>query len=59
MQDIDLGGGPMETDAPKAKVHKGKGITTIILDFDDSNDDIFYEEAENVVLLVLPSPQLM
>ena len=49
----------METDAPKAKVHKGKGITTIILDFDDSNDDIFYEEAENVVLLVLPSPQLM
>ena len=47
MQDIDLGGGPMETDAPKAKVHKVKGTTTVTLDFDDSDDDVFDEEAKN------------
>ena len=37
----------METDAPKAKVHKVKGTTTVTLDFDDSDDDVFDEEAEN------------
>ena len=37
----------METDAPRVKAHKGKGTTTITLDFDDSNDDIFDEEAKN------------
>ena len=37
----------METDAPKAKVHKVKGTTTVTLDFDDSDDDIFDEEAKN------------
>ena len=47
LQDIDLGGGHMETDAPRFKAHKGKGTTTINLDFDDSNDDIFDEEAKN------------
>ena len=36
----------MEIDAPKAKVHKGKGTTTVTLDFDDS-DDVFDEEAKN------------
>ena len=46
-QDFDLGGGPMETDAPKVKAHKGKGTTTVTLDFDDSDDDIFDEEAEH------------
>ena len=47
MQDTDLGGGPMETDAPRVKAHKGKGTTTVTLDFDDPDDDIFDEEAEN------------
>jgi len=47
MQDTDLGGGPVETDAPKVKAHKGKGTTTVTLDFDDS-DDIFDEETKNV-----------
>jgi hypothetical protein len=47
LQDTDLGGGPMETDAPRVKAHKGKGTTTITLDFDDSDDDIFDEEVEN------------
>ena len=37
----------METDAPRVKAHKGKGTTTITLDFDDSDDDIFDEEVEN------------
>ena len=46
VQDSDLGGGPVEIDAPKAKVHKGKGTTTVTLDFDDS-DDVFDEEAKN------------
>ncbi|CAD6212353.1 unnamed protein product [Miscanthus lutarioriparius] len=47
MQNIDLGGGLVETDAPKFKVCKGKGTTTVTLDFDDSNDDVFDEEVEN------------
>jgi len=47
MQDTDLGCALVETDAPKAKVHKGKGTTTVTLDFDDSDDDIFDEEAEH------------
>ena len=47
MQDTDLGGAPGETDARKAKVHKGKGTTTVTLDFDDSDDDVFDEEAKN------------
>ena len=47
IQDTNLRGGPMETDAPKVKAHKGKGTTAVILDFDDSNDDIFDEEAEH------------
>ena len=44
VQDSDLGGGPVETDAPKVKAHKGKGTTTVTLDFDD---DVFDEEAEH------------
>jgi hypothetical protein len=47
MEDTDLGGGPMEINAPKAKDHKGKGTTTITLDFDDYDDDIFDEETKN------------
>jgi hypothetical protein len=47
IQDSDLGGGPMETDASKVKAHKGKGTTTVILDFYDSDDDVFDEEVEN------------
>jgi hypothetical protein len=47
MQDYDLGGGLVETDAPKVKAQKGKGTTTITLDFDDSDDDVFDEEAKN------------
>ena len=47
MQDSDLGGGAVETDAPKAKALKGKGTTTVTLDFDDSDDDVFDKEAEN------------
>jgi hypothetical protein len=47
MQDTDLGGGPVETDAPKVKAHKGKGTTTITLDFDDFDDDVFDKEAKN------------
>jgi len=43
MQDTDLGGAPMETDAPKVKGHKGKGTTIVTFDFDDSDDDIFAE----------------
>ena len=37
----------METDAPRVKAHKGKGTTTVTLDFDDSDDDIFDEVAKN------------
>jgi len=47
MQDTDLGGAAVETDAPKIKAHNGKGTTTITLDFDYSDDDIFDEEAEH------------
>ena len=53
MQDSDLGVWAVETDASKAKAHKGKGATTVTLDFDDSDDDVFDEEA------ILLSPQLM
>jgi len=48
LQNTDLGGGPMETDAPRVKAHKGKGTTTVTLDPDDSDDDIYDEEAKNV-----------
>jgi len=44
MHDDYLEGGPVETDAPKVKAHKGKGTTIVTLDFDD---DVFDEEAEN------------
>ena len=37
----------METNALKVKAHKGKGTTTATVDFDDSDDDIFDEEAKN------------
>ena len=47
MQDSALGGGPVETDIPKAKAYKGKGTATLTLDFDESDDDVFDEEAEN------------
>ena len=59
MQDTDLGGAPMEIDAPKVKAHKGKGTTIVTLDFDDSDDDIFDEEAVHAGLLVLLSVLLM
>jgi hypothetical protein len=36
----------METGAPDVKALKGKGTTTVTLDFDESNDDVFDEEAE-------------
>jgi len=48
IQDTDLGGGPIETDAPKVKAHKGKGTTSVTLGFDDSDDDVFDEKAEHV-----------
>ena len=38
----------MEIDALKVKSHKGKGTTTVTLDPDDSDDDIYDEEAKNV-----------
>ena len=47
MQNIDLGGGLVETNAPKFKVCKGKGTTTVTLDFDHFDDDVFDEEAKN------------
>ena len=47
MHDDYLEGGPVETDAPKVKAHKGKGTTTVTLDFDDSDDDIFDKEVKN------------
>jgi len=47
MQDTDLVGGPMETDAPKVRAHKGKGTTIVTFDFDDSDGDVFDKEAEN------------
>ena len=53
MHDANFGGGPVAAGAQKVKAHKGKGTTTVTLDFDDSDDDVFDEEA------VLLSPQLM
>ena len=47
MHDADFGGGPAEADAKKVKAHKGKGTTTVTLDFDHFDDDVFDEEAEN------------
>jgi hypothetical protein len=44
---IVLGGGPVETRAPKVMVLKAKGTTTVTLDFDESDDDVFDEEAKN------------
>jgi hypothetical protein len=46
-ENTGLGGGPVETGAPKVRVFKGKDTTTITLDFDESDDDVFDEEAEN------------
>jgi hypothetical protein len=37
----------VETGAPKVRALKGKGTTTATLDFDESDDDVFEEEAEN------------
>jgi hypothetical protein len=48
IEDTDLGGGPVETGAPKVKALKGKGTTTVTLDFDESDDDVFDEEAKIV-----------
>jgi hypothetical protein len=45
MQDNDLGGGPAEASVKKAKARKGTTIVTI--DFDESDEDVFDEEAEN------------
>jgi len=58
LQDTDLGGGPMETDAPRVKAHKGKGTTTVTLDFDDSDDDIFDEEAKHAWASRLTAPTI-
>jgi hypothetical protein len=44
---IVLGGEPVETGAPKVRVFKAKGTTTVNFDFDESDDDVFDEEAEN------------
>ena len=46
MQDSNLGGGAVETNAPKAKALKCKGTTTVTLDFDNSDDDANDEDAE-------------
>jgi hypothetical protein len=46
-EDTGLGGGPVETGAPKVRALKGKGTTTVTLDFDESDDDVFDQEAEN------------
>jgi hypothetical protein len=45
--DIVLGGEPVETGAPKVRVLKAKGTTTVNFDFDEFDDDVFDEEAEN------------
>ena len=37
----------MVTNALKVNAHKGKGTTTVTLDFDDYDDDIFDKEAQN------------
>jgi hypothetical protein len=47
IEDTSLRGGPVETGAPKVKALKGKGTTTVTLDFDDSDDDVFNKDAEN------------
>jgi hypothetical protein len=44
---IVFGGEPVETGAPKVRVLKAKGTTTVNFDFDESDDDVFDEEAEN------------
>jgi hypothetical protein len=46
-ENIVLEGGPMETGAPKVRVLKAKGTTTVTFDFDESDDDVFDEEAKN------------
>jgi hypothetical protein len=46
IEDTGLGGGPVENGAPDVKALKGKGTTTVTLDFDESNDDVFDEEAK-------------
>ena len=58
MQDTDLGGGPVENEALKVKAHKGKGTTTVTLDFDDSDDDIFDEEVKNARASRLSEPTI-
>jgi hypothetical protein len=47
IEDTSLGGGSVETEAPKVKALKGKGTTTVTIDFDESDDDVFVEDAEN------------
>jgi hypothetical protein len=47
IEDTSLGGGPVEIGASKVKALKGKSTTTITLDFDDSDDDVFDEDAKN------------
>ena len=37
----------MEIDVDKARARKGKGTTTLTLDFNESDDDVFDEEAED------------
>jgi hypothetical protein len=46
-ENISLGGGPVETGVSKVRVLKGKGTIIVTLDFDESDDDVFDEEAEN------------
>jgi hypothetical protein len=45
-ENIVLGGGIVETGAPKVRVLKAKGTITVNFDFDESDDDVFDEEAE-------------
>jgi hypothetical protein len=47
IEDTSLGGEPVETRVPKVKALKGKGTTTVTLDFDESDDDVFDEDAKN------------
>jgi hypothetical protein len=47
IEDTSLGGGPVETGATKVKALKGKGTITVTLNFDESDDDVFDEDAEN------------
>jgi hypothetical protein len=37
----------VETGALKVRVLEAKGTTTVTLDFDESDDDVFNEEAKN------------